>query len=238
MSYKLIYLARRAATVERADWPRTWKSHAIFASQFPVMESEIRWLRYCNRLDQPMLDGEPVDLPQLSSEHDGVAIAGSPTLAGISGAGFTGPERALIDEDERRVFDMLTPNFTFFTQETLVMDGKLGEAALYHFLPRAEGLSRDEFTASYRNSHGEAARTLAGAIPQLSRAALNHPVNDPLPLFPFDGISEFWFPSAADAVRAIASGAFDPLAGDLAGTADLSRAITILTTVCHRWPKD
>ena len=57
MSYKLIYLARRAATVAREDWPRTWKSHAIFASQFPVMESEIRWLRYCNRIDVPMLEG-------------------------------------------------------------------------------------------------------------------------------------------------------------------------------------
>jgi hypothetical protein len=44
MSYKLIYLARRAATVSREDWPRTWKSHAIFASQFPVLEAEIRWL--------------------------------------------------------------------------------------------------------------------------------------------------------------------------------------------------
>lgn len=238
MSYKLIYLARRAATVEREDWPRTWKSHAIFASQFPVLESEIRWLRYCNRLDVPMLDGEPVDLPGLSTEHDGVAIAGSPTLEGISGSGFTPEEREQIDEDERRVFDMLTPNFTFFTQETMLKDGPLGEAALYHFVPRAEGLTREEFTASYRERHADAARPVLDAIPQLSRAALNHPVNDPLPLFPFDGISEFWFPTSEDAVRALADRAFDPLASDLAGIGDLSRSVAILTTVRHRWPKD
>ncbi|MDG2004661.1 MAG: EthD domain-containing protein [Novosphingobium sp.] len=238
MSYKLIYLARRAATVSREDWPRTWKSHAIFASKFPVLEAEIRWLRYCNRLDQPMLDGQPIDLPMLSTDHDGVAIAGSPTLEGISGAGFTPEDRELIDEDERRVFDMLTPNFTFFTQETLLKDGKLGEAALYHFIPRAEGLDREEFTARYRDQHGDAARSLVDAIPGLSRAALNHPVNDPLPLFPFDGISEFWFASAEDAVRAIANKAFDPLANDLGGIGDLNRSLAMLTTVYHRWPKD
>jgi len=238
MSYKLIYLARRAKTVARGDWPKTWKSHAIFASKFPVLEAEIRWLRYCNRIDVPMLDGEPADLPFLTAEHDGVAIAGSPTLEGISGAGFTPEDRALIDEDELRVFDMLTPNFTFFTQETLVKHGKLGEAALFHFLPRAEGLTREDFTARYRESHGESAKELVKSIPGLSKAALNHPVNDPLPLFPFDGISEFWFASADDAVRAISDGAFDPLAQNLAGITDLSRSISILTAPCHRWPKD
>jgi len=127
MSYKLIYLARRAKTVAREDWPRTWKSHAIFASKFPVLEAEIRWLRYCNRIDEPTLDGQPIDLPELTTAHDGVAIAGSPTLEGISGAGFN---RALIDEDELRVFDMQTPKFTFFTLETPDRNGKLGEAAL------------------------------------------------------------------------------------------------------------
>lgn len=238
MSYKLIYLARRAKTVTREDWPKTWKSHAIFASQFPVLEAEIRWLRYCNRLDEPMLDGEPVQLPMLSTEHDGVAIAGSPTLEGISGAGFTPEDREKIDEDELRVFDMLTPNFTFFTQETVLKDGKLGEAALFHFLPRTEGLSREDFDAAYREGHGEAAKALVGDIAGLSKAALNHPVNEERLLFPFDGISEFWFASAEDAVRAIADGAFDPLAQDLGCIGDLDRSVFILTRVYHRWPKD
>ncbi len=45
-AYKLVYLARRAKTVGREDWPRTWKSHAVFASQFPSMEASLNWLRY------------------------------------------------------------------------------------------------------------------------------------------------------------------------------------------------
>ena len=41
MSYKMHYLARRAKNVAWEDWPRTWKSHAIFASQFPAMDGTI-----------------------------------------------------------------------------------------------------------------------------------------------------------------------------------------------------
>ena len=55
MTAKLIYLARRAATVVRDDWPPTWRSHAVFASQFPALEANISWLRYCNRVDQPVI---------------------------------------------------------------------------------------------------------------------------------------------------------------------------------------
>ena len=82
-TYKLVYLARRAKGVSRVDWPRTWRSHAIFASQFPVLEAEIDWLRYCNRVDEPAIDGQPVRLPQLSSDHDGVAVAASGSTAPV-----------------------------------------------------------------------------------------------------------------------------------------------------------
>jgi len=82
------------------------------------------------------------------------------------------------------------------------------------------------------------AREIVDAIPGLTRAALNHPVNEELPLFPFDGISEFWFATPEDAVRALSNKALDPLIADLASFCDLDRAVTILTTVCHRWPKD
>ena len=74
MTYKLVYLAHRAVTVSREEWPRTWKSHAVFASQFAVAGSRIEWMRYCNRIDAPEIDGEPVELPMVSQGHDGVAL--------------------------------------------------------------------------------------------------------------------------------------------------------------------
>jgi hypothetical protein len=235
MSYKLIYLARRAKTVEREDWPRTWKSHAIFASKFPVLEAEIRWLRYCNRIDQPMLDGKPVDLPFLSTGHDGVAVAASPTLEGISGAGFTPEDREKIDEDERRVFDMLTPNFTFFTTETAVKEGELGEAAVFSFHARKPGMTREQFDERYHGEHADIARDTVGSLAGLTRYMLNRPVQEPLPLFPFDGITEGWYETESDAIRALTGSDLDPVRRDLGLFCDLGAGVIMLTRPCHSW---
>ncbi len=174
-------------------------------------------------------------LLQLSTRHDGVAVAASPSFSGIKGGGFTPEDQALIDEDERRVFDMLTPHFTYFATESVVRQGSLGQAALYHFLPRAPGMSRETFAGRYRGDHAAVAGRETARIAGLTRAALNHPVHDPLPLFPFDGISECWFDTAGDAARALSDGSFDEITRDLASFCDLDAGVLMLTSVSHRW---
>ena len=235
MTYKLVYLARRAKTVSREDWPRTWRSHAIFASQFPALEANISWLRYCNRIDRPSIDGVPVDLQQLSILHDGVAVAASPTLSGINGGGFSPEDQAKIDEDERRVFDMLTPQFTYFATESVVKEGPLGKAALFQFLPRARGLVRQEFMDRYCGEHASAASRALAGVPGLTRAVLNLPVHDPLPLFPFDGISEYWFETGDDAARAVAGGAMNAALEKDKALFAADGTVQMLTEVSHRW---
>lgn len=234
-TYKLVYLARRARTVSREDWPRNWRSHAVFASQFPAMEANISWLRYCNRIDQPSIDGEAVELPQLSANHDGVAVAASPSFTGIKGGGFSPEDQARIDEDERRVFDMLTPNFTYFATETVVKDGPLGKAALFHFLPRAPDMPKEDFAEFYRNEHPAKASRATAGITGLTRAVLNHPLHDPLPLFPFDGISEYWFEKADDAARAVADGALDDVLNHVQALCAPGCIVQAMTLVSHRW---
>lgn len=237
MTYKLIYLARRNPTVAREDWPRTWRSHAIFASQFPVLEAKIDYMRYCNRVDAPTLDGRPVELPGLSTAHDGVAIAASESLEGINGTGFNDADRAKIDQDELRVFDMLTPNFTYYCTEAVLRDGALGEAAVFSFLARKPDASHEEFDARWCGEHRQAALEAINALGTITRYVNNRPVHEPRPLFPFDGIAEAWFPSAEDAVRAFTGSELDPLRRDLAQFCDFSRSVIMLTSVCHRWPK-
>jgi len=215
MTYKLVYLARRAADVRREDWPRTWKSHAVFASQFPALEAKIDWMRYCNRAD--------LALPDLSQAHDGVAVAAGETLEGLNGASFDEADRARIDADELRVFDMLTPNFTYYCKEDVLRDGPLGEAAVWRFLKRRADLSREEFAAAW-DAHRP-------TPPTATRYVRNHPLHDQLPLFPFDGIGECWFASLDDAAASVAGGARTPPFADPAG------CVTLITTVCHRWPK-
>lgn len=215
MTYKLVYLARRAATVAREDWPRTWKSHAVFASQFPALEAKIDWMRYCNRAE--------VDLPGISQAHDGVGVAAGETLEGLTGAGFSDADRALIDADELRVFDQLTPNFTYYCEEEMLRDGPIGEAAVFRFLTRRPDLSRAEFDAQW-DQH-------LPIPPGATRYVRNRPVHEPLARFPFDGIGECWFATLADALAAMPNGVrVQPFC-------DPARSVTLMTEVCHRWPK-
>jgi hypothetical protein len=214
VSYKLVYLARRAPGVSRQEWPRIWKSHAVFASQFPVLESGIEWMRYCNRAE--------LAAPGLSLGHDGVAVCGGSRLEALNGTGFAAADRARIDADERRVFDMLTPNFTFYCEEEVVRDGPLGECALFRFVAPRGGMPADAFAAAW----GSAKAACAGA----GRIVRNRPVHDPLPLFPFAGIEEYWF-AQREAAFAAALPVFD------AAYCDPDASLAILTEVCHRWPK-
>src|ERR1700761_2063677 len=145
MSYKLIYLARRKPTVSRADWPKTWRSHAKFASQFPGLPAGITFARYCNRIEQPTLDGHSVDLPGLSTAHDGASIGVSDSIALLQGGAFTDAQMTLIEGDERRVFDRLTVDFSFYCTETVVRDGPAGDAVVFQFLARPPDVPRVTF---------------------------------------------------------------------------------------------
>ena len=237
MNNKLIYLARRAQGVSRDDWPKTWKSHAVFASQFAVATSRIEWMRYCNRIDRPELDGKPIDLPMLSVAHDGVANinngANAPSLSPL-------PDdvREKLDTDELRVFDMLVRNFAFPCTETAIVDGLPGKAAIYAFLPHGNSVSPEDFKARLDGDHAVLARKTASGLAGLKRYAHNHPVNGPLPLFPFDAIIEIWFETQEQAVRALAEGALDPILRDCASFADMDAAAILLTAPCHAYPKD
>jgi hypothetical protein len=172
-------------------------------------------MRYCNRAD--------VELPDLSLVHDGVAVASSDRLEGLNGVGFSEEDRARIDADELRVFDMLTPNFTYYCEEDVLRDGPLGQAVVWRFLKRRPDLSRAEFAAAW-DEHRP-------TPPNATRYVRNHPVHGQLALFPFDGIGECWFTSIAEAVASVSGGARTPPFADPLG------CVTLVTTVCHRWPK-
>lgn len=230
---KLIYLARRAATVTREDWPRTWRSHAIFASQFPVLEAKIDWMRYCNRIDDPEVAG----LPGLSTAHDGVSVASSPTLDALNGGGFSKEERALIDQDELRVFDRLTPDFSFFCTEQLLRDGPPLEIGVFRFLPRKPGMSREAFAERWQGEHAKVAGAVADALGNVNRYAQNLSIDEPPPDFPFDGIGECWHADLDGALKALSDPAVAALTDDLAQFCDMDRSVTMFTRISHRWPK-
>jgi len=233
--YKLIYLARRNPTVNREDWPKTWRSHATFANQFAFVANDITYSCYCNRIDRPVLHGRPVELPGVSQDHDGVALGMSGTVETLQGGGFSKEERALIDKDELRVFDMLTPNFSFYCTETVLKDGKFGEYGVFRFLARKPALAREAFEMRLNGKHADIARNVIEGLGSVTRYAINRLIHDPLPLFPFDAISDCWFASQDDAVRAL----LDPtLDDDLEQFCDIGRSVTMLTHAFRRRDQD
>jgi len=232
MAYKMLYLARRAPTVSWEDWPRTWKSHAVFASQFPAMDGTIDWMRYTTRIDDPSLGDLPV-----STEHDGVSVAEAQDLDTFLGRGFTPDQRALIDADELRVFDRYTPRFSFYCTEQRVVDGPLGEAAVFRFLLRRPDLPRADFDAYLRGDHARLAAGQAAAL-GASRWAINFSIDAPPEDFPFDAIAECWFPTPQDAAAALRAEAMRAVTDDLAKVSLPDRGVTMLTRPTHRWPRE
>src|ERR1700756_3330507 len=222
MAYKMLYLARRAKTVSWEDWPRTWKSHAIFASQFPAMSGTIDWMRYTTRVDDPIVAGLPV-----STAHDGVSVAEAPELDTFYGRGFTPEQRALIDQDELRVFDRYTPEFSFYCTETRLLDGPVGEAAIFRFLRRKADISREAFEAHLKGAYAQGAAAAAGSL-GAQRWALNSTLDAPPPDFPFEAIDECWFATVEDAARALKAPAMRGLTDELAKVCDMERNITML----------
>jgi hypothetical protein len=231
MDYKLIYLARRNPEIAPEDWPRAWRSHAVFASQFPVIGARISSLFYCSRVFEPALDGAAFDPPGASRDYDGAAIVASPSAEGLGGE-LKPEDRERIFEDERRVFAGLTPSFSFHCQESLVRGGAQGAAAVVRFLARRPGTTREAFLARWAE-HAEVAGQAGGT----TRYVQNRLTEEPPPGYPFDGIEESWFAGEEEATRAFEGQGFAAASADLAAFCDPDRSVTLLTRVIHRWPR-
>lgn len=236
MDYKMIYLARRNPTCKAEDWPRHWRSHAVYCSQFPAIGAPISSLHYCSRQLNPTLNGTPFDPPGVA-DYDGVAIVASKTADSFGENDLPRDLRDKIDADERRVFSTLTPNFSFLSEEALVLGDKPGKAAVITFLPRKAGSSREDFLAHLGGVHADIARRAVQAAGTVTRYVHDRLRKAPPQGFPFDAIVELWFASAEDAAHSLVDDAFAPLTKDLAVFCDMKQTVTMLTYVTHSWPR-
>ncbi|MCU1513392.1 MAG: hypothetical protein JWO10_482 [Microbacteriaceae bacterium] len=213
MAYKEIYLARRNPSIAEEDWPRTWRSHAVFVGSLGV-GGPIELMLYNSRQ-------YGVDAPGVTTEYDGVALLSYATQAQMVRE-LSSEVQSQIDTDELRVFDGNVPAFTLFAVETSVAGGAPTEFAVIRFLARPEGSTEGEFSESW-----------ASYAPSASeRSVRNTLIGEPPVGYEFDGISEDWF-SSADAARQFVEQSAD----DLWSFADRDRSVTILTKVTHRWPR-
>ena len=142
--FKVVYLAKRNPAVKAEDWPRTWRSHAAYAAQFPVIYAEFSSIYYCARVLLPSINGVLIEPPEAARDYDGVALVSSPTAHGLPRE--MPPEvAAKIDQDELRVFSTYVRNFSFRCKKVVVHGDVPGKAAVIRLLARKTGLSRGEF---------------------------------------------------------------------------------------------
>ena len=236
MQFKMIYLARRNPSVSEEDWPRTWRSHAKFSSQFSSIGAAISSLLYCSRIFHPSVDGHPFDAPGADRRHDGVAVVAADSPRALAGQ-LTPEDRERIFADERRVFAVLTPECSFHCQEVMVWGGAPGQAAVIRFLKRGADISSEAFAERWSMDHANVATRALGTIGSVLRHVHNSPIVPPPPAYPIDGISETWFASAEDAARSLADESFAPVTRDLQDFCDMEGSITMLTEVIYRWPR-
>jgi hypothetical protein len=234
MKAKIVYLAKRNPAVRAEDWPKVWRSHPKFVAQFPTIGASIERLRYCARVLAPTLDGAPAAPPEATTEYDGAAILTGPSHETLGGK-LSDEDMDKIWDDERRVFSTLTPNFSFACDETLVHGREAPtEVAVLRFVARKPGMSRKDFLARWNGADAERAVVAADAAAEVRRHVRNELVRDPPGRFAFDAISETWFDSVDDAVRAFDACA--PASGPDA-IADPSRSVTLLSYVVFTFPR-
>jgi hypothetical protein len=236
MDYKMVYLARRNPSCKAEDWPRHWRSHAVYCSQFPAIGAPISSLHYCSRQLQPTLNGDPFNPPGVA-DYDGVAIVASQSADSFGDNDLPRDLRDKIDQDERRVFSTLTPNFSFLCEEVLVLGGTPGKAAVIRFLSRQAGSAREDFLAHLGGVHADIAKRATDAAGTVTRYVHNRLRKDPPKGYPFDAIVEMWFSSAENAAQSLVNDAFAPLIKDLGTFCDMKQTVTMLTYVTHSWPR-
>jgi hypothetical protein len=235
MQFKFIYLAKRNPTVSEAEWPRAWRAHQKFASQFPSIGAAVNSLFYCSRIFHPTLDGMPFETPDADREHDGVAVVAADSQEALAGQ-LSPEDRARIEQDELRAFATTSPSFSFFCQETMVWGGEPGQAAVVRFLKSKASLSAEAFADRWNRDHANIATRAAGVAGTVVRYVHNELIVPPPPAYPIDGICETWFATGEEAARSLADDTFAPVIRDLAEFCDVEHSITMLTEVIYRWP--
>jgi hypothetical protein len=228
MDYKMIYLAKRNPSVAAEDWPKHWRSHPKFVSQFPMVGAAIDNLNYCARMLEPSLGGEPASAPGASRDYDGVAVVASRDER-LHDMEMPKDIYDQVMDDERRVFSTNVEKFAMQGREMLIRGDKRGPAAVIRFVARKPGLSREAFHEAWKAEDTSAVdKAIAGG--QATRYVRNAVTAEPPPGYEYDGIEETWFPTAEAAVRAVEE-------GSLPAPASGVPAVTMLTHVIYALPR-
>jgi hypothetical protein len=233
MGHKMLYLARRNPVATAAEFPKLWRSHAAFVSQFGAVGSRFTQVMQCSRvLDAPGVAGT-------SQDYDGVAVLSCPTLEDTHTQGLPPDIRVKVDADERRVFDGLVEDFTMRAKEHVLLDTGFDaareRAALITFMKARPGTGREALARSWRENLGPSLLAVPAISGRAVRYVLNEIVEQPPAGYEYDAISELWFSSVAEAVAALADPGTQAVMHRQMEALDPARNVQMFTRITHTW---
>ena len=169
-----IYLTRRNPSIAEEDWPRTWRSHAVFVGSLGL-GGPIELMLYCARI-------YGADAPGLNTDYDGVALLRY--AAREETIWDTPPEiQSQIDRDELRVFERNIPEVRVYTEQTEATGADPSDFVVLRFFG-----DDDEVT---------------GARGSAVRFARNDVYGDRPEGYEFAAVTETWFESEDQALASI-----------------------------------
>ena len=226
MNVKRIYVVDRNPSLQHHEFGPRWKSHSELAQRFPELVHQYPRLAYCATLDQD------VGIPGAGRARGGVGMLWLRNRDLLSAKPVDPAMRPTMQADELRVFTGLVMDSLLTVDESVQKDGHGARFCLLSFVQARPGLERDGFLRAWQS---QATALLEDA--QFSSLIRRHVLDAAFgkKSFEADGMTEMWFDSVEDAVKACNTGAYRRLVLEEQETFAMPAPLTMLTELVHSW---
>lgn len=217
---KLVYLAKRNATIAKQDFPDRWRQHSALPREDPDRVLEVSAVTYA------MI--EAVACGVADDEYDAIGLVDLAGLQSIPAAAKALSARGEIAADELLTFDDYIEPCTVFCSVDVLRAGQIGGAGLIQFARRRAGVRPTAFVDAWRQA-ALADLSHAGLATQVRCFIQNVVVAPPPVARAYDGVQEIWFDDREAAIAAAQAMRDDPALVDEAAS-----PVFLTTTVMHR----
>ena len=219
---KVIYLARRNTALTVDQFPDRWRQHAVLGGTLPSLRGNFAQVAQCvNMFDRSIVG-------RASLDYDGVNLL---TLTDRSVAMAMNQDAAVLDimlPDELLTFSTYVRHFSLQCSEQVMREGPMLPLCLISFLRRGQRVEPGAFREGLVAQLG----TVAAVA---NRTVVNH-VEDRMPGYAFDAITESWFSSPAEAASATRSAEYKAYLRCREMLCDEGRSVVMMTRINHCWP--
>ncbi|MBV1688932.1 EthD domain-containing protein [Novosphingobium sp. G106] len=219
---KVIYLARRNPAMSAGEFPDRWRQHAILGGTLPSLRGSFVQVAQCLNIYDRKIVG------RASLDYDGVNLL---TVIDRSAALRLNQDPAVFDimlPDELQTFSTYVRHFSLQCREQVLRAGPMLGHCLITFLRRARNVAPDVFERQLT--------THLGAMVSTANRTVFNRVEDRMPGYDFDAITESWFASAEEAASATKSPEYKDHLRSREIVCDEGFSIVMMTRLNHSWP--